>query len=250
MGTLQRAVRVFYPRGSVRRVLFGPIRGRKFRVAPESSMGFTFALARDVFHHQWFARHVRKGATVLDIGANRGQMMLYLADFVGPQGRVVCFEPVRQLFDDLEQNRRLNDLAHVEAVCAAVGKADGQEAFGFNAADQTTGKLINCEPSYQGALRGDMVVDVVCLDDFCRRRAVTPHLLKIDVEGSAALVLQGAARVLEQFSPQIYIELHGPEEQAAVQECLVGRGYRAETLAGERVEDVTRGWHSPLWCTR
>jgi hypothetical protein len=39
------------------------------------------------------ARFVRRGTTVVDVGANVGYYTLLLADAVGPQGRVVAFEP-------------------------------------------------------------------------------------------------------------------------------------------------------------
>jgi Protein-L-isoaspartate(D-aspartate) O-methyltransferase (PCMT) len=40
-----------------------------------------------------FRRYVKPGATVLDIGANIGVHTLQLARLVGPQGRVLSFEP-------------------------------------------------------------------------------------------------------------------------------------------------------------
>ena len=47
----------------------------------------------------------------------------------------------------------------------------------------------------------------------------------------------------------IYLELHGPEEQAGVRDELVSLGYEIETLDGAVVTDPTAGWASPLWCT-
>lgn len=246
----QALTRCLFPRGSVRSVLFGPIRGMRFKVAPESNMGASFALGLEVFHQRWFAQRVSAGMRVFDIGANRGQTALYFARYVGARGQVVAFEPVPQVYEDLALNVRLNDLTNVATRCVAVGSRTGQEEFGFDEHDQTAGKILDCEPVYNNAKRRKVLVDVTSLDDFLRDDEAAPDILKIDVEGAARLVLEGGAGLLARHSPKIYIEQHGPEEQCAVKECLLARGYRAETLTGEPVPDPTQGWHNPLWCTR
>ena len=52
-----------------------------------------------------------------------------------------------------------------------------------------------------------------------------PAFMKIDVEGGAAEVLAGARMLLERFHPTIYIELHGSEEQMAVNVHQIARGF-------------------------
>lgn len=56
--------------------------------------------------------------------------------------------------------------------------------------------------------------------------------------------------MLETYAPDVYVELHGPEEQRAVRELLLEHGYAAETLDGRSVKDPTADWRSPLWCTK
>jgi FkbM family methyltransferase len=245
-----RVVRWLFPQDRVRTVLLGPIRGTRFKVAPQSGMGATYALGLEAYHQRWFRRHVQRGMTVYDIGANRGQLTLYFASFVGAKGRVIAFEPVCFVYDDLAFNVRLNRLIQVETVCAALGLRRGQEAFSFDKNHPARGKLRHCEPTYLCPDYHTLAVDVISLDEFQEHRAQPPDLLKIDVEGGAGQVLRGATKMLERFSPNVYIELHGPEEQWAVKECLVDCGYRAVTLTGEPVPDPTADWHSPLFCTR
>src|SRR5262249_31927126 len=55
-----------------------------------------------------FRRYVKPGATVLDIGANIGAHTLQLARLVGPQGRVLSFEPTDFAFAKLRRNLQLN----------------------------------------------------------------------------------------------------------------------------------------------
>jgi FkbM family methyltransferase len=242
-------VRLLYPFGSCRRVLKGPLRTMRFKVAP--AMGLTYALGRDAYHFAWLARRIRPGMTVYDVGANRGQLTLFFARAVGPAGAVVSFEPVGALFADLEANVRLNGLAQVRPYRLALADRCGAALFAFSGRHPTQGKLVGCEPSYDNPEATAAPVEAAALDELVARdRLPPPGLLKIDVEGAAALVLRGAARTIERHAPDVFIELHGGEEQQAVKEHLLARGYRLETLDGAAVADPTRGWHSPLWCTR
>jgi hypothetical protein len=73
--------------------------------------------------------------------------------------------------------------------------------------------------------------------------------MKIDVEGAAAVALRGASRILDDQRPVIYIELHGPDEQAGVRDELLSRGYVARRLDGTDVGDPTTAWSTPLVCS-
>ena len=105
------------PFGSTRRVLRGPARGMRFGVEP--GIGLTYALGTDAAAPRHFARYIRAGMTVYDVGANKGQMALLFAALVGPSGRVVSFEPSPPEFACLNANVRLNALRHVRLVQAA-----------------------------------------------------------------------------------------------------------------------------------
>lgn len=246
---ITQLVRTLYPFGASRRVLRGPLRGMRFIVAP--GMGMTYAMGSDGNNLAWLARHVCRGATVYDIGANRGQMALFFSRMVGPDGSVAAFEPVPSLYDTLVANIRLNRLANVFAFPLAVAAATGEAHFCFSERWPTQGKMAECEPAHDNPLAARLTVQTVSLDEFVRQaRTRPPELLKVDVEGGAGLVFRGAEWILETYAPAVYVELHGPEEQAAVRDCLLARGYRAMTLDGIPVRDPTAEWRTPLWCTR
>ena len=73
-----------------------------------------------------------------------------------------------------------------------------------------------------------------------------PNVIKVDTEGSLAIVLKGAGRIIREFRPSFYMELHGPDEQKAAA-ALIEEGYRLEDIAGGRADDIASRWHSPLW---
>ena len=56
--------------------------------------------------------------------------------------------------------------------------------------------------------------------------------MKIDVEGSEYLVLQGAAETLRDQRPKMSIEIHGEENYLKVSELLRGLPYTTEFIDG------------------
>jgi FkbM family methyltransferase len=240
-------VRRFYPYGAVRTVLRGPARGVRFIVEP--GLAFSFATGRASPEAAFFAKQIRPGMTVYDVGANKGQMTLLFAALVGAAGRVVSFEPAPPEFASLERNVGLNRFDQVRPVRAAASDVAGDLVFLYETAYSSRGKVLGVEPTCgPREVRQTVTVQGLPLDTVLATER-PPHLVKIDVEGGGAAVLRGSRDLLEQVRPDIYIELHGPEEQAGVKHELLPRGYIARTLDGTRIDDPASGWHTPLWCT-
>jgi len=242
----QRLLRLIVPYGSKRRVLRGPAKGMQFIAEP--GIAFSYAVGTDAAAPGIFAKLVKPGATVYDVGSNKGQMAMIFAALVGPTGRVLAFEPAPAEYASLIRNLRLNGLDNVRAIEAAASDAKGQLEFAYDRDRPTEGKLRDVEASYASApASATFTVAAIPLDEMLAEEPA-PQLIKIDVEGGAAAVLRGARRIIDEVGPGIYVELHGPEEQAGIRDELLTRGYVAETLTGTAVPDPTSGWHSPLWC--
>ena len=76
-----------------RRILSGLASGYRISVSPAEKLSYLLGL--DEPHLQKAIRQfVAAGDTVYDIGANLGYVSLSLAKRVGPQGRVIAFEPI------------------------------------------------------------------------------------------------------------------------------------------------------------
>lgn len=217
----------------------------QFRVG--LGMGVTYAWSVENMNWSWFRTHLRPGMTVYDVGANRGQMALFLARAVGSTGAVVSFESVADVYHELVANVTLNKLTNVKTINAAAADVDGELTFAFDPGRPTEGKLDDCEPDRPLPAARTVTVNAVRLDGVAGAES-GPHFVKIDVEGGARRVLAGAVRVLRECRPVLYVELHGPEEQAAVRDYVQGNGYTIRTLAGEDVPDPTVGSANPLWC--
>lgn len=66
------------------------------------------------------ARYLRKGDSILEIGAAYGYFTCQMSQLVGPEGRVYSFEPNIQQFLTLQKNILVNNLTNVKAFNAAL----------------------------------------------------------------------------------------------------------------------------------
>lgn len=174
---------------------------------------------------QVLAPFLRPGMTVLDIGANLGSLTLFLADAVGPSGRVLAFEPVPALHRLLCCNLALNNLDQVEAWQTAIGRMGGEarvpelalgEPGNFGAAALARG----------GAGRS---VPMLAVDDL---DLAACGLIKADVEGHECEVLRGSTRTVARFRPVLFLENEEPSLSGPLIRQVLDLGYRPY-------------WHSP-----
>ncbi len=148
---------------------------------------------------QMLFKFVRPGDTVWDVGANIGYLALLFARAVGPSGKVYSFEPGRRVLPDLRRTvAREPQIIEVHELAAS--DQDGEARFHEDADSTDRSTLAHTGPA-------GYVVKTARLDTVWRERALRkPDLLKIDVEGHEAAVLQGCAEVIRQTRPLILFE--------------------------------------------
>jgi len=196
---------------------FFEVQGHKMYVEPYSvnvASGSMIADDYERFETELFKRQVKKGMTVLDIGAHIGYYTLLAANLVGENGRVFAFEPYPHNFAVLEKNVTINGYKNVVLIQKAVSDKCGH---------------INLFLSEYGTLHSlsnqvgkkSIVVEAVTLDEFLGKDCKV-DVIKVDVEGAEMLVLLGADRLIRtngnlkvftEFSPG-YLKKAGflPEE--------------------------------------
>jgi FkbM family methyltransferase len=155
----------------------------------------------DVPFTRFLQRELRPGDVVLDVGANIGVFTLLAAQLVGPQGRVVSYEPDPDNLVLLRDNISMNYVARwVDVVPQAVAADAGAVTLHRTLRFQGNSSLVEHDAGYRAAFAVDehdtVTVEAVTLDaaagDFARI-----DLVKIDVEGAEHLVLAGMQRLLE-----------------------------------------------------
>ena len=137
-------------------------------------------------------------ATVIDVGANRGQFAL-LATRRFPRARIICFEPLAGPRATLE--RVLTDRKQVRVVPAAVASCASASAMFVSRADDSSSLLAPTELQLTAFPGTDIVeevnVETQRLDVLLgREEVIRPALLKIDVQGAELDVLVGASKLL------------------------------------------------------
>jgi FkbM family methyltransferase len=144
---------------------------------------------RNVLQHR-----LKPGATVVDAGANIGIHSVAMALAVGPQGRVLCFEPLPHLAKAVGRTLRLNglgDRTHVQQM--ALADKSGEATF-YRAAHGPMSSLY----SLPDGLSADAVsVRTTTLDE-CFAPGERVDFVKMDVEGAEPLVWRGMQRVLRE----------------------------------------------------
>ena len=145
-------------------------------------------------------RLLYEGDTVLDIGANIGQMAVHAANLVGPRGRVLAFEPARRTHYALEGNLTRNGVGHrVEAFRLALSDTSGRAFLSTSEDLGSGGATIIGEVLGTGEEVHTKLLDEV----IAARNVERVDFVKLDVEGAEASVIRGGASVFGSESPPI-----------------------------------------------
>jgi FkbM family methyltransferase len=172
--------------------------------------------------HSWLGLRavLEPHSIVYDCGAAHGLVSAMIATVV-TQGEIHAFEanpdvlPITR--DVLEKNH-----AQVVLNTVCVGERSGIEVEFYRAPG------LSCVASSRHAVVASVHsqatvarVPVVALDDYAAARGHWPDVLKIDIEGSEYVALQGAARILDR-RPHLLIETHPTQ--------MIGEGASLEAL--------------------
>jgi len=163
------------------------------------------AIAADCFERpeeDVTVRLLRPGDQVVDIGANIGYHALRWAQHVGPGGMVFAVEPVPPNHQALAANLALNPGLEVEAHQLAFGDRSGSLTLSSDRPGVTSGSYSAMNSGSGGFMVRQQTVDEWAIGrDLSRLR-----LVKIDVEGWEAMVLDGATETITKLRPHLMLE--------------------------------------------
>lgn len=159
---------------------------------------------------------LREGQTVIDAGANIGAFTVPMSRLVGPEGRVIAFEPSPQAAELLRLNLAQNDCRNVEVFEAAAGEMNGTiEGSGEGT---VPGALLVGQGGSNPIRVRAMTIDSLALDKL--------SFMKIDVDGHERELLRGARETVMRLRPIIYCENDRQDKMAALIAAIVEMGYR------------------------
>lgn len=218
--------------------LFKRVVGNMF--GPERSGDIPGELAGPTsFEEQIYDAVVAEGDVCYDIGANFGEVALFLARRAGRGGLVVAFEPVMRVYCQLCTWMQLATDPRAPVITLQIGLAEvektatiqvpmGKFAMGTLAVPQAWSR------AHYAAEIASYLCRFTTLDTFVATAGIArPDFMKIDVEGAELLVLQGGAAAFgDGMRPLLFMELFAPWQRPfgygpwAVLSLLAGYGYR------------------------
>jgi len=228
---LRRSLRAV-PKNLTVSVLAGPARG--IRWSAGAGVADFWLGDYETEKAELFARHVKPGGIVYDVGANVGFYALIAARVVGPTGRVVAFEPSPRNLAFLRENLSLNSITNVKVLDFAVSDSEGETRF-FVGNDPRVSKV---------TATGDITVRTTTLDHLMGELPM-PDLIEMDIEGAEYSALRGAEQLLRKSSPVIFLSTHGRDVHNACCEFLRTLGYKLNAIGAVPIDETDE-----LYCVR
>ncbi len=214
----------------------------RIAVNPEYRRGLKQGVAASVEHSSVpFSDRI---ATVIDLGASRGQFALFAAGRF-PGARIICFEP--QPGPRAELHGLLGDRVEIHPV--AVGSEPGRETMNVSASDDSSSLLEigqDQQKVFPGTGKVDTIeVEVTTLDQALPDPLAGPCLLKIDVQGLELEALKGGPKTLSQVDEALiecsFIELYEGQAMAdQVIALMFEAGLRLAGVYGPTIDSEGR----------
>jgi FkbM family methyltransferase len=153
-------------------------------------------------------RALERGGTFIDVGANQGFYTILASRTVGPDGRVIAFEPAPSENRKLVRNLRINRCANATVEASAVGAHGGESSFRY---------VLGHQGSYSGLGEGandvtaphrTITVPQTTLDAYADVHGLrSVDVLKLDIEGGELDALKGAEVLLQTSRPVVLCEV-------------------------------------------
>jgi FkbM family methyltransferase len=187
-------------------------------------------------YFEWY--RPQPGDLVFDVGAHCGVSTYHLSRLVGPQGKVVAFEPDPLNFELLRRNVERHGLSNVILKNAALAGSSGKLPFN---AESTIGSGL-ASLMLRDSIGETVMVDALTLEDAFAQWG-TPNFCKIDIEGAEIEVVASSEEVLRRCKTNFVFDTHHPQANGRmttgeVERMLRNYGYEVSSEA------------HPLWTTR
>ncbi len=182
---------------------------------------------------------LQPGDHVADVGAHFGYFSLVAARCVGESGQVHSFEAASGACRILRRNTKA--LPWIAAHHLAVSSTPGEVSFTefpvhYSEFNTLHPEVFESESWFQHATPRRVTVQATPLDAWFASRKV-PRLIKIDVEGAEAEVIQGMKTLLATHRPVVTLECWGPARPGGshreAQALLLAAGYTAFSIGSD-----------------
>lgn len=191
------------------------------------------------YEEQVYQALIHPGDVCFDVGANQGDVSLFLAKLAGEFGLVTAFEPVWPTYCQLCRAVQRDTTLKAPIITVPYGLADSEKQSMIHIPGRkfALGSIADAS-AWATIQRGAQIrshpVQLTTIDSFLLSTgSQAPDFIKIDVEGAELFVLRGGAGLFSaDRRPLMLIEIFAPWERAfgyhpwAPLSWLLERGYR------------------------
>ena len=190
---------------------------------------------------------VDENDTTIDIGANIGVYSKFLSDYVGEDGRVYAFEPIKITYEFLKQNTKELNLRNV--VCYNSALSDIEEEVIMEIPSVTAGenffraRIIKTNNSIQKYKTYKIQTRI--LDEIKEIDSNNISFIKCDVEGHELSVLRGSRKTILASKCSLLVEVNDDpvedKDALSVFNFLVDLNYKPFWYDGENLKNYKKG---------
>ena len=171
---------------------------------------------------EYFASHVLKGETWLDVGAHYGYTAIALCKLVGPSGRVYAFEPMTNTAGCISRTRLFNQLTQLTVIPMGLANCD---ELAVESLHTTRGMIDSTLEDTAGFKETFLTSRLDWL--WPKISGANPQIdgVKIDVQGMEIQVIEGMASLLKRYRPRLFVEIHKGVSRPQLLELIASLGY-------------------------
>jgi FkbM family methyltransferase len=189
------------------------------------------------FRMHYFVRNlVRKGDTIIDIGANLGYYTSIFGRATGNDGMVWAVEPVPLYREILKRNT--SRLSNIKILPFALGDRESHELMSIPGNQKYRHGLMRIEKNAEDGGQSIRVEVKTPSQLFANLDKV--DYIKCDIEGYEDRVIPGLMDIIKRDRPIIQIELH-PDNLALITDLLLKEGYNAYLPVGKGLGKLNKG---------
>jgi FkbM family methyltransferase len=172
------------------------------------------------FEEQIYEAVIRPGDRCYDVGANVGEVSLFLARLAGRRGKVIAFEPVPVMYRALRDAVERDSALKAPITTYPYGLAELEKQADINVPKGLFGMGSMAPRENWSRVQETHQIDsyncrFIPLDSLIwQKKQIPPDFIKIDVEGAELYVLRGASEILKRYRPLMLIEVFAPWERA------------------------------------
>ncbi len=171
---------------------YAEVNGHKMFLDVNDCMSLSLNAVFEEHETDVITRMVKKGNTVIDIGANIGYYTLIFARLVGESGKVYAFEPDPSNFSLLKKNVEINGYRNVVLIQKAISDKSGKLKLYLNQDNKGDHRVYDSKDG-----RPSVEIDCISLDEFFANSAEGINFIKMDIQGSEWDAINGMKNLLK-----------------------------------------------------